>query len=73
MPVAKRPSLEETLAGTAAARDSPEPEAGVDDTGMTAVSELSATRLPHARQKWLASGISEAQDIQRVIRGYLLL
>jgi len=29
--------------------------------------------LPQARQKRLVSGISEAQDIQRVIRGYLLL
>src|ERR1035441_10076783 len=46
------------------------PETGVDPTGMTAVSELSATGLPHARQNLLVSGISEAQDIQRVIRGY---
>jgi hypothetical protein len=41
--------------------------------GMTAVSELSVTGLPHARQNRLVSGISEAQEIQRVIRGYLLL
>ena len=36
---------------------------------MTAVSELSVTGLPHARQNRLVSGISEAQDIQRAIRG----
>jgi hypothetical protein len=72
MPAAKRPSLEDTRAGTDAARDSPAREAGVDAIGMTAVSELSVTGLPHARQNRLVSGISEAQDIQRVI-GYLLL
>ena len=46
-------------------------DAGVE--GITAVSELSATGLPQARQKRLVSGISEAQDVQQAIRGYLLL
>src|SRR5580658_1087535 len=67
MLAAKNPSLDETRAGTAAAREWPAPETGVDAMGMTAVSELSVTGLPHTRQNRLVSGISEAQDMQRVI------
>jgi hypothetical protein len=40
--------------------------------GIRAVSELSATALPHAEQKRLESGISEAQETQRVIISLLL-
>jgi hypothetical protein len=66
---AKLPSLDETRAGTAAALDFPIPDTGVELIGITAVSELSTTGLPQAKQKRLVSGICDSQDKQRVILG----